>query len=68
MRDISDRLGGNTQRQHWRASLWRRRRHGAAPADDDVAIAEGDFTTFERKLGEIETAYSEENLAKLRRW
>jgi len=38
----------------------------AAAATSNVVIDEADFTTFERKLGEIQAAYAAEDLAKLR--
>lgn len=39
---------------------------GAAP-QSDLAISPEDFSAFERKLGEIQSAYGEENLDRLRR-
>ncbi len=39
---------------------------GAAPAGGSVAIAEADFETFEKKLGEVQAAYAAEDLGKLK--
>ncbi|MBV8835386.1 MAG: TIM44-like domain-containing protein [Alphaproteobacteria bacterium] len=38
----------------------------AAPASEPLQIARDDFDTFERMLGEIQTAYGREDLASLR--
>jgi predicted lipid-binding transport protein (Tim44 family) len=37
-----------------------------APADQKVTIAKSDYDDFERLLGEVQTAYSNENLSALR--
>ena len=58
MRDIGDRLGGNAPRQSFGG--------GAAPVSDTVTVSEEDFNTFEKKLVDVETAYAEENLGKLK--
>jgi predicted lipid-binding transport protein (Tim44 family) len=39
----------------------------AGPAGGSIAIAQADYETFERLLGEIQTAYGAEDLATLRR-
>jgi predicted lipid-binding transport protein (Tim44 family) len=39
---------------------------GGAPATEALAITPDDFNTFERLLGEIQTAYGREDLAALR--
>ena len=36
------------------------------PSDEPVTIGEADYNDFERLLGEIQTAYSEEDIGKLR--
>jgi predicted lipid-binding transport protein (Tim44 family) len=38
----------------------------AAPADQPIEVTPGDFDTFEKLLGEIQTAYGREDLAALR--
>jgi predicted lipid-binding transport protein (Tim44 family) len=38
----------------------------AAGASENLTVSEADFNTFEKRLGEIETAYSEGDLNKLR--
>lgn len=39
---------------------------GARAMAADVAIAEADFDAFEKRLGDVQSAYSEESIAKLR--
>ncbi len=39
----------------------------AAPADEPISIDKADYDAFERLLGDIQAAYSAENLAALRR-
>jgi predicted lipid-binding transport protein (Tim44 family) len=60
MRDIGDRLGGQSRQAYGGGS-------GAAPAPStDIAITEDDFNAFERNLGEVQAAYSAEDLGKLK--
>ena len=40
----------------------------AAPASEPIEVAPADFDTFERLLGEVQTAYGHEDLAALRAW
>jgi predicted lipid-binding transport protein (Tim44 family) len=61
MRDAGDQLG---QRSH--AQSYGGGGGGSAPANDSVAIQEADFDTFERRLSEVQSAYSAEDLTKLR--
>ncbi|HKY85308.1 MAG TPA: TIM44-like domain-containing protein [Pseudorhodoplanes sp.] len=63
MRDIGDRLGGQTPKAYGGGSGV-----GAAPAPvtSDITITEDDFNAFERNLGEVQAAYSAEDLGKLR--
>jgi predicted lipid-binding transport protein (Tim44 family) len=39
---------------------------GAAPADEPIEVAPADFDTFEKLLGDIQTAYGKEDLGALR--
>ena len=39
---------------------------GGAPVSDSIEITEADFTTFERKLSDIQTAYGAQDLVTLR--
>jgi len=39
---------------------------GAAPADEPLEVAPADFDTFEKLLGDIQTAYGKEDLGALR--
>jgi predicted lipid-binding transport protein (Tim44 family) len=66
LRNISDRLGGNAQNANTYGASMPGGGAGAAPAGEDITVGEDDYNTFERRLGEIQTAYAAEDLAKLR--
>ena len=64
-RQMADAAAAAAFRARRLRRIWRRQRRRAAPAEP-LEIKPEDFDTFERLLGEIQTAYGREDLAALR--